>query len=86
MKKLITGLITLATCLPLSAAEQKLTYVDLVNRLTDLEHLATVPAPGEQCVQASSYDRKSSYDAATGKYAGWDANGDGDGIIRKENG
>ena len=73
-------------CSPLGAAQPELTYVDLVKRLTDLEHLATVPAPGEQCVQWSSYDRKSAYDTATGKYVGWDANGDGDGIIRKEDG
>ena len=66
------------------AAQQELTYIDLVKRLTDLEQLAVTPAPGEQCVQWSSYDRKSSYDAATGKYVGWDANGDNDGIIRKE--
>jgi len=73
-------------CGPLWAAQQELTYVDLVKRLTDLEYLATVPPPGEQCVQWSSYDRKSRYDAAREKYVGWDANGDGDGIIRKENG
>ncbi len=68
------------------AAGQELSYVDLVKRLTDLEHLATVPAPGEQCAQWSSYDRRSRYDAASGKYVGWDANGDNDGIIRKEDG
>ena len=68
------------------AAERSYSYVDLVGRLTDLEYLATLPAPGEQCVQWSSYDRKSKYDEVTGKYAGWDANGDGDGIIRRENG
>ena len=66
--------------------QHELTYVDLVKRLTDLEYLATVPAPGEQCAQWSSYDRRSRYDAATGKYVGWDANGDGNGIIRKEDG
>ena len=59
---------------------QKLTYVDLVHRLTDLEYLATLPAPGEQCAQWSSYDRKSRYDSATGKYLDWDANGDGERI------
>ena len=68
---------------PLGAAAE-LTYIDLVKRLTDLEYLATVPAPGEQCSQWSSYDRRSRYDAASGKYVGWDANGDGNGIIRKE--
>ena len=67
-----------------NAAPDKLTYVDLVHRLTDLEQLATLPAPGEKCSQWSSYDRASRYDEATGKYVGWDANGDGDGFIRKE--
>ena len=79
---LALGLVLL--CGSLRAAQQELTYVDLVKRLTDLEYLATVPAPGEQCAQWSSYDRRSRYDAATGKYVGWDANGDGNGIIRKE--
>ena len=62
----------------------RLTYIDLIGRLTDLEHLATLPAPGEKCVQWSSYDRRSKYDETSGKYIGWSANGDGDGIIRKE--
>src|ERR1017187_7847142 len=63
-----------------------LSYVDLVHRLTDLEHLATLPAAGEKTAQFSSYDRASRYDEATGKYIRWDANGDNDGIIRKEDG
>jgi hypothetical protein len=71
---------------PLRAAQHELSYVDLVKRLTDLEDLATVPAPGDQCAQWSSYDRASRYDAATGKYVAWNANGDGEGIIRKEGG
>src|SRR5215475_5474542 len=45
--------------LPVAAAEQKLTYVDLVNRLTDLEYVATIPPEGENCGQWSSYDRAS---------------------------
>jgi hypothetical protein len=61
-----------------------LTYVDLVHRLTDLEHLATLPAPGEKTAQFSSYDRASRYDEKTSKYVHWDANGDNDGVIRKE--
>jgi hypothetical protein len=65
-------------------AEDRLTYVDLVNRLTNLEYLATLPVPGERCAQWSSYDRKSKYDSASGKYVDWSANGDGTGIIRKE--
>jgi hypothetical protein len=68
----------------LLAADPNLSYVDLVHRLTNLEYLATLPAAGNQCAQWSSYDRKSCYDNATGKYLNWDANGDGDGIIRKE--
>jgi len=69
-----------------ATAGERLTYVDLINRLTDLEHLATLPAPGEKCAQWSSYDRRSEYDRASGKYINWSANGDGTGIIRKENG
>ncbi len=65
-------------------AQENLTYTDLIRRLTDLQYLATVPASGEQCAQCSSYDRASRYDSATGKYVNWEANGDGDGYIRKE--
>lgn len=61
-----------------------LSYVDLVRRITDLTYLATLPATNDQCAQWSSYDRKSRYDKATGKYVDWDANGDGNGIIRRE--
>ncbi|MGE5296728.1 MAG: glycoside hydrolase family 172 protein, partial [Solirubrobacterales bacterium] len=82
-------LVACSLVVPLSAGAQnaaplKLTYVDLVSRLTDLDHLATLPLPGEKCVQWSSWDRASQYDAASGKYVNWDANGDGNGIIRKE--
>jgi hypothetical protein len=67
-----------------AGAQEKFTYVDLVKRLTDLERLAVLPAPGDTCAQWSSYDRASKYDVATGKYVAWDANGDGGGIIRRE--
>lgn len=66
------------------ASEQILTYEDLAARLTSMERLATLPGPGETCVQWSSYDRNSRYDAAADKYVAWDANGDGDGYLRKE--
>jgi len=79
----ISGFLVAGRVSPAAAAE-RLTYVDLVGRLTDMEHLATLPAPGEKCVQWSSYDRRSKYDGASGKYIDWSANGDGDGIIRKE--
>ena len=67
-----------------AGAQEKFTYVDLAKRLTDLERLAVLPAPGDTCAQWSSYDRASKYDAAAGKYVAWDANGDGGGIIRRE--
>ena len=60
------------------------TYKDLIHQLTDLESLALAPKPGVKCAQWSSYDRASRYDEATGEYLGWDANGDGHGIIRRE--
>lgn len=85
MKKIklviVTSWLGLATAAP---AGQTLTYVDLVHRLTDLEHLAVLPEPGEKCQQWSSYDRASKYDSATGNYVKWDVNGDGRGIIRQE--
>ncbi len=69
---------------PGARAEETLRYADLVHRMTDLSHLAVLPAAGETCAQWSSYDRASQYDAKTGKYVHWDANGDGGGIIRSE--
>jgi len=65
-------------------AADTLSYPDLVGRLIDLEHLATLPADGETTRQWSSWDRRSEYDAAAGKYVNWAANGDGTGVIRRE--
>ena len=65
-------------------AGERWTYLDLIRRLTDLEVLAVLPAAGEKCQQWSSYDRASKYDEKAGKYVAWDANGDGNGIIRRE--
>ena len=68
---------------------QALTYLDLIDRLTDLEHLSTLPESGEVCRQWSSYDRASRYDEKKGVYVNWDANGDGWGNrnwLRKEQG
>ncbi|NUQ63083.1 MAG: DUF2961 domain-containing protein [Pirellulales bacterium] len=70
--------------LPLAGADRTLTYVDLVNRMVDLERLAVLPADGETCAQWSSWDRASKYDAESGKYLHWDANDDGPAFIRKE--
>jgi hypothetical protein len=83
MKNRLSLCLAIILAAPLFGAET-LTYVDLIKRLTDLERLAVLPAPGEACAQWSSYDRKSRYDEAAGKYVAWDANGDGNGIIRKE--
>jgi len=83
IQTVILAVAALAWCAR-AAAEETLTYVDLVKRLTDLERLAVLPQPGETCAQWSSYDRKSRYDEQTGKYVQWDANGDGNGIIRRE--
>jgi hypothetical protein len=67
-----------------SVAQEKLSYADLVKRLSNLDQLAIVPAPGESTAQFSSYDRASRYDEKTRKYVSWDANGDNSGIVRKE--
>ena len=63
---------------------ESLTYVNLVEQLTNLERLAVLPAAGESCAQWSSYDRRSTYDVKTDTYHNWEANGDGDGFIRRE--
>lgn len=84
MKKLAWPLVFGLVSVALAGAQPALTYVDLAKRLTDLERLATLPAPGEKTAQWSSYDRVSRYDAATGKYVAWDANGDGSGYIRRD--
>jgi hypothetical protein len=86
MTTLLLLLPAVAPCFGVDATPSRLTYVDLVRRLTDLEQLALLPEPGEKTAQWSSYDRASRYDEKSGKYIRWDANGDGDGIIRKENG
>ena len=84
-----TAYAVLALCVTFSllihpACSEELTYKDLVGRLTDLEYLATLPTAGNTCAQWSSWDRASQYDAANDKYIKWDANGDGNGIIRRE--
>lgn len=79
------SLAVLVGMLSIGAAQaETLTYSDLISRLTDLSRLAILPGVGEKTAQWSSYDRASRYDAGSGKYEGWDANGDGSGIIRKE--
>jgi hypothetical protein len=81
---IVASVVVFAALASASRAEEKLSYPDLVHRLTDLARLAVLPEPGETCAQWSSYDRASKYDETTGKYVHWDANGDGGGIIRRE--
>jgi hypothetical protein len=63
--------------------QQSYTYPQLVDRMTNMALLARLPAQGEKTSLASSYDRKSRYDAATDKYIEWDANADGNGNMGK---
>jgi hypothetical protein len=83
MKRIVL-LSALAISLNGASAQSSLSYIDLVDRLVNLEQLAVLPVAGEKGAQWSSYDRASRYDEATGKYVAWDANGDGDGFIRQE--
>ena len=84
MRKRIVALVVGVLVCGVCANGEQFSYVDLIGRLTDLEQLAVLPVAGEKCQQWSSYDRASRYDAAGQKYANWEANGDGTGIIRKE--
>ncbi len=83
-KTLLAGVLLGAASVAMAGAGLKFTYVDLVKKLTDLEGLAVLPVAGEKCRQWSSYDRASRYDASTGNYLAWGANGDAHGIIRTE--
>ena len=81
----VTGLfIVIMVSATAGFAAANLTYRDLVKRYTDLERLAELPVEGEKCVQWSSWDRASKFDAETGKYVAWEANGDGGGFIVAE--
>jgi hypothetical protein len=79
---LLASLLCVLTVSSLHA--ETLTYKDLVHRMVDMEHLATLPPDGEVGGLASSYDRASQYDAAKDQYVHWDANDDGHGFIREE--
>ncbi|GAA3515301.1 hypothetical protein GCM10022393_31610 [Aquimarina addita] len=65
---------------------KNISYTSLVNRLTDLKSLATLPGKGEKSEMWSSYDRKSKVDSVTGEFIEWSANNDGlrPQFIRKE--
>lgn len=57
-------------------AKTKLSYTDVVSRMTDLEYLSTAAPAGEKSGESASYEKKSKYDEATGKYVDWAANTD----------
>ncbi len=65
-------------------AQDEITYTDLIQRLYDLEYLATPPMQGEQSGNFSSFDRRARYDVETNMYKNWGANRDGTGYIRME--
>ena len=67
-----------------TANAETYSYSDLVGQLTDLSRLAKQPEIGEKAALASSYDRRSAYDAASDKYIDWNADADGDGVVRME--
>ena len=68
----------------LAQAGQPVTHADLVRQMLDLERLALLPQPGERNAMWASTDRRSKYDADTGRYVHWHANGDGNGAMRTE--
>jgi hypothetical protein len=82
MSGICAGVIALALASE-AWAQTNLTYPALVRRLTNLEHLATLPQAGETTALFSSHDRASRYDEATGRYVDWDANQDLIGVVRK---
>ncbi len=69
---------------PFEARPVSYSYVDLVERLTNLEQLAQLPDRGDTSAEWTSRDRSSTYDAATGQYLNWGANNDGGGFIRTQ--
>ena len=55
-------------------SQTKITYPELVQRLTDLEYLSSPPLDGEVSGSFSSYDRSSKYDSNIKTYLNWHAN------------
>ena len=66
------------------SAQKNLKYTDLIQRLYDLEYLATPPTADERSGSFSSYDRRASYNLDEDIYENWDANRDGTGYIRMD--
>ncbi|RLD11940.1 MAG: hypothetical protein DRI44_02410, partial [Chlamydiae bacterium] len=93
MKKLFTILLLSASLI--SCAQNKtsinnctqskvLTYEKIIESTYDIPKLAVLPPKGEKTALASSYDRRSKYDAKTDSYLEWRANGDFKGVVRYE--
>lgn len=83
----LLGMLALLGCsFPSNDTPIKLSYADVVNRLTDMKALSKLPNEGEKSAMWSSYDRESKIDSVTGEYFDWDANIDGlePQYIRKE--
>lgn len=74
------GVVCTMSC---ASAQTSVSYVEIVERLTDLERLAVLPDKWERGGQWSSYDRASRYDAAKGRYIDWSSNRDGLGLLNR---
>ena len=86
MKRTAVLLVPFALCLFAAAASAQptLTYVDLVNRMIDLEHLAVLPAGARPVTSGRATTAPASTTRRPASTSRWDANGDGNGIIRRE--
>jgi hypothetical protein len=69
-------LIGLAAMLALCAHAKEIPYEELVRNLHTPELLSILPQEGVRMQLYSSYNRRSQYDKATGKYVDWDWNFD----------
>ena len=56
--------------------ESTVSYLDMVDRMTNLEALALPAEEGERSFEASSYNKSSRYNEETGQYESWDNNDD----------
>ena len=65
------GFVVCLLCNFQGSAAERLTYVDLVHRLTDLERLRSCPRPEKSVPSFRAIDRKSHYDEKSGKYLNW---------------
>jgi len=82
MLRLCILLLALFLAAPLHAAEVR-DYTYFVDELVNLDGLPLLQ-DGVISAQASSYDRGSKYDAQTGEYVNWGANGDWGQYIRED--